>query len=184
MDENAYTLHIVKDVVMWSIISSICFVIHLFSHENCFKWWAFMWPFDYWVMFSGGHVYSIFIPWNYFKWYLKIKASLEDTWEKISQWHGVKYLDYTRISPIMLGLYPDLSSHPGGEIPGLYLDRSYYAQIIPGFLLPSPQGLPERQGRWSRKGRCATMWLCSWTFAWCNASFASSKQASMVRTNP
>jgi hypothetical protein len=82
--ENCFKLHIVKDVEMRSIISSICLIIHLFSHENYFKWWAVMWPFDYWVMFSGGHVYSIFIPWSYLKSYPKIKASWEDTREKIS----------------------------------------------------------------------------------------------------
>ncbi len=53
-------------------------------------------------------------------------------------------------------------------MPGLYPDLSYYARIIPRSLLPSPQGLPKRQRRRSRGGRCATMRLCSWTLAWRN----------------
>jgi len=158
-----YILHIVKDVTMWSIISSICPVIDLFSHEKCFKWWVFMWPFDYWVMFSGGHVYSIFIPWSYLKWYPKIKASWNYIREKISLWHGVKYPNYTRISPTMLGLYSDLSSHPRGEIPKLYPNLSSHPH----------------KAYW-RGGHCATMRLCSWTLVWHNASFAFGKQASMV----
>lgn len=59
------------------------------------------------VMFGGGHVYPIFIPWSYLKWYPKVKGSWDDTRETISQCQW----------DVIPGLYPDLSSHPPQGLP-------------------------------------------------------------------
>jgi len=157
-----WELHIVKDVGMWSIISSvpssICSVMRTVlndgrSCDHSITWWCSVE--GMFILFSIPEVtsndtlkqrqaqkipkrrYPIGMGWN----------------TQIIPGSLLLCLDYTRISPTMPGLYPDIS---------------YYARIIPGSLLPSPQGLPKRQRRWSRGGCCATMRLCSYTLAWRN----------------